>query len=63
MPKLGGPEAFAQMTALRPDLPAIFTTGHTVGNSFLERELSTRRRLLAKAVRSAGSSPDRALGA
>jgi len=29
MPRLGGPEAFAQMTALRPDLPAIFTTGHS----------------------------------
>ena len=29
MPELNGPEAYAQMRALRPRLPVIFTTGHT----------------------------------
>lgn len=29
MPKLSGPEAYSQMCSIRPDLPVIFTTGHT----------------------------------
>jgi FixJ family two-component response regulator len=29
MPGLSGTEAFAGMTAIRPDLPVVFTSGHT----------------------------------
>jgi len=29
MPVLKGPEAYAKMCAVRPDLPVIFTTGQT----------------------------------
>jgi two-component system cell cycle sensor histidine kinase/response regulator CckA len=29
MPQLNGPEAYAQMCAMRPNLVAVFTTGHT----------------------------------
>jgi signal transduction histidine kinase len=28
MPVLNGPEAYAQMRAIRPDIPAVFTSGH-----------------------------------
>jgi signal transduction histidine kinase len=41
MPSLGGVEAYLQIRALKPDLPVIFTTGHTAEsaslNSLLEK--------------------------
>jgi CheY-like chemotaxis protein len=41
MPDLSGPDAYIQMTTMRPDLPVVFTTGysHEVAslNSLLEK--------------------------
>ncbi|MFZ0420609.1 MAG: response regulator [Candidatus Sulfotelmatobacter sp.] len=61
MPVLGGPDAYSQMSAIRPDLPAIFTTGYTAesaslnhkieeGAVFLQKPYSAQT--LARAIRS-----------
>ncbi len=62
MPGLNGPDAYTQMSAIKPGLPVIFTTGYTAemvslnhkieeGASFLQKPYS--RQALARAVRNA----------
>jgi two-component system cell cycle sensor histidine kinase/response regulator CckA len=60
MPKLGGPEAFSRMTAIRPNLPVIFASGHAAetaslksnippGATFLQKPYASR--ILSESVR------------
>src|SRR5450631_3950380 len=61
MPRLSGTELFTQMRAIRPDLPVVFTSGHTsepdflkstiaAGAAFLQKPYTTR--ILGQIVRS-----------
>ena len=42
MPRLSGPEAYSQMSALRPGLPVIFVTGYSAESAPLLRDLAAR---------------------
>jgi len=48
MPGLGGVEAYMQMRALKPDLPVIFTTGHTAESASLNSLLEEGAVFLGK---------------
>jgi two-component system, cell cycle sensor histidine kinase and response regulator CckA len=48
MPGLSGPETFARMLAIRPDMPCIFTTGHSAENLDLPQQVATRAEFLQK---------------
>jgi CheY-like chemotaxis protein len=49
MPKLSGPEAFALMTAQRPNIKALFISGHTPESARLPQHIDgTRRAFLPK---------------
>ena len=48
MPSLGGVEAYMQMRALKPDLPVIFTTGHTAESASLSSLLEEGAVFLGK---------------
>jgi len=48
MPSLGGVEAYMQMRALKPDLPVIFTTGHTAESASLNALLEQGAVFLGK---------------
>jgi len=48
MPGLSGPEAFTQMRAIRPDLPVVFTSGHTSESASLNSNLASGAVFLQK---------------
>jgi DNA-binding response OmpR family regulator len=48
MPKLGGPEAFSQMVAIRPNLPVIFASGHAAETASLNSTMPTGAVFLQK---------------
>jgi two-component system cell cycle sensor histidine kinase/response regulator CckA len=48
MPCLSGTEAFAQMSAIRPDLPVVFTSGHTIESASLDSNMSAGKVFLQK---------------
>jgi DNA-binding NtrC family response regulator len=48
IPGLSGTEAFAQMTAIRPDLPVVFTSGHTAESSSLNSKIKAGAAFLQK---------------
>jgi signal transduction histidine kinase len=48
MPKLGGPEAFSQMIAIRPNLPVIFASGHAAETASLNSTMPTGAVFLQK---------------
>jgi FixJ family two-component response regulator len=41
MPVMKGPDAYAKMCTVRPDLPVIFTTGHTAESISLNSTVGT----------------------
>jgi DNA-binding NtrC family response regulator len=48
MPNVGGPEAFDRMAAIRPDVPVIFTSGHTAETTALTSRIRTGAFFLQK---------------
>ena len=48
MPGLSGTEAFAQMSAIRPDLPVVFTSGHTSESASLNSNIAGGAAFLQK---------------
>jgi two-component system, cell cycle sensor histidine kinase and response regulator CckA len=40
MPGMGGREAYGRMKAIRPDLPVIYSTGHTAESASLDTEIA-----------------------
>ena len=48
MPKLGGPEAYRELSAARPNLPVLFTTGYTAETASLEELLQKGTTVLQK---------------
>lgn len=48
MPAMNGPEAYARMITIRPDIPVIFTTGHTAETASLDLMVSAGAVLLQK---------------
>jgi two-component system, cell cycle sensor histidine kinase and response regulator CckA len=48
MPALGGTKAFAQMNAIRPDLPVVFTSGQTSETASLNSEIASGAAFLQK---------------
>jgi two-component system, cell cycle sensor histidine kinase and response regulator CckA len=48
MPNVGGPEAFDRMAAIRPDVPVIFTSGHTAETTALISRIRTGAFFLQK---------------
>jgi two-component system, cell cycle sensor histidine kinase and response regulator CckA len=48
MPGLSGTEAFAEMTAIRPDLPVVFTSGHTSESAALNSKIAAGAAFLQK---------------
>jgi two-component system cell cycle sensor histidine kinase/response regulator CckA len=48
MPGLSGTEAFAQMSAIRPDLPVVFTSGHTSESASLNSSIAAGAAFLQK---------------
>jgi two-component system, cell cycle sensor histidine kinase and response regulator CckA len=48
MPLLGGPEVYTQMLALKPNLPVIFTTGHSAETASLNSSLEEGALFLQK---------------
>jgi two-component system, cell cycle sensor histidine kinase and response regulator CckA len=48
MPGLSGTEAFSQMSALRPDLPVVFTSGHTSESASLNSNIAAGAAFLQK---------------
>jgi two-component system, cell cycle sensor histidine kinase and response regulator CckA len=48
MPSCGGPEAYSQMCAIRPDLPVIFMTGHTAESASLNSMIENGALFLQK---------------
>ena len=47
-PGLSGTEAFAQMSVIRPDLPVVFTSGHTAESASLNSKISAGAAFLQK---------------
>ncbi len=56
MPGLSGPEAYSQMTAIRPTLPVVFTTGHTTEVGILSSMVKHGASVLQKPYNSASLS-------
>jgi hypothetical protein len=50
MPQLGGPEAFAQIGRIRPNLLVIFASGHAAETAFSEFQHSGLGFISAKTV-------------
>jgi two-component system cell cycle sensor histidine kinase/response regulator CckA len=48
MPRLSGTEVFTQMRAIRPDLPVVFTSGHTSEPDFLKSNIAAGAAFLQK---------------
>jgi two-component system cell cycle sensor histidine kinase/response regulator CckA len=48
MPGLSGPETFSQMKAIRPDLPVVFTSGHTSESASLNSNIAAGAVFLQK---------------
>jgi DNA-binding NtrC family response regulator len=48
MPGLGGTEAFTQISAIRPDLPVVFTSGHTSESASLNLKIAAGAVFLQK---------------
>jgi two-component system, cell cycle sensor histidine kinase and response regulator CckA len=48
MPGLSGAEAFIEMTAIRPDLPVVFTSGHTFASAALNSNIAAGAVFLQK---------------
>ena len=48
MPGLSGPETFSQMKAIRPDLPVVFTSGHTAESASLNSNIAAEAVFLQK---------------
>lgn len=48
MPKLGGPEAYPKMCAVKPDLPVLFTTGYSAESGSLGTWLEKGAAVLQK---------------
>ncbi len=48
MPGLNGPEAFAQMTKLRPGIPVIFTTGYATEVNLIAAQSQVHPAILQK---------------
>jgi two-component system, cell cycle sensor histidine kinase and response regulator CckA len=48
MPGLSGTEAFAQISAIRPDLPVVFTSGHTSESASLSSKIAAGAAFLQK---------------
>jgi two-component system, cell cycle sensor histidine kinase and response regulator CckA len=53
MPHLNGPEAYAQMSAIKPGIPVIFTTGYASENTLLAVRSMDHRMILQKPYGSA----------
>ncbi len=51
MPQMGGPEVAAQLSAVRPHLPILFTTGYASEDAMQHRGLGRRPALLLKPFR------------
>jgi two-component system, cell cycle sensor histidine kinase and response regulator CckA len=48
MPKLNGPEAYAQICALRPDIPVLFTTGYATETTLVRLPSKQKAAILQK---------------
>jgi CheY-like chemotaxis protein len=48
IPGLSGTEVFAQMSAIRPDLPVVFTSGHTAESTSLNSKITAGAAFLQK---------------
>jgi two-component system cell cycle sensor histidine kinase/response regulator CckA len=48
MPRLSGTEVFTEMTAIRPDLPVVFTSGHTSESASLSSKIEAGAVFLQK---------------